>query len=956
MWHRRIIRVQYQDVICKGDPELVLPASQMIGGCVLEPSDTEDKKEAFGSCGKWSRLKILLALFMVTTTLFLGGGALAGAPSVPDTSREIRPTPLEYDDESLIAGNVVVTRAEIGEETSPSSIQEADRDFMRTTANPPLFNWSGVPQVHQELVATNTYTYQIAMSGTVDAENTLAHGRDWISLYQPNISLKVENVSQVMVANPKVIVNGKRNWDTVDNILNEILDDTMSNKEKALAIWYFVKEHFYHALPPEDWTEEVHNPVKFLNVYGYGFCGDVAFVTMALWERAGLPSRIWNLVGHTVPGVWYDGEYHMLDPDVDTFYLLPDNETIASVEQVGYDHYLAKRTHHYGRFVNGPLADLMLTDQNVASLYGHNDVAFYGLGYPDHTMGFTLRPHESLEWRWDNIGKYHDLVDDIAPPSFFSNGKMTYEPDLDDNVYREFLDTEQNIHSVADDGQLPKLHLGGNGESGQITLKVESPYAIVGGTVVGEFYRSSPEDMINIYVSFDHQAWQKVWSADQGGVFTHSEGLDGYIAPFSTTAKYAYWVKFEFESASSATSVGLNSLRLETDVQMAPLSLPALELGLNTVVYSDETAGPHQVRITHEWQESSPTRPPAPPTAPIYPADGDDVNSTRFTFAWPAAVDPDGDEIMDYQFVLSDRPDIAWPLSSNFDRVMPTPTFEIPYDGLFNHNKRYYWHVRARDIYGVWSDWSDTWSCTPHGPAAPIDLHFGDLYTLSWSPNPSGTVPLYYEIYGSNEKGFTPDDKEHVVLTNFIPPYQSVTTLVPSNLIATTSMTSFQVIQAVPEYPNQNSYYYRVVAVDANGVRSAPTLQVEVDEPFIYSVPITSTRVGQQYQYQFGIVHSIGDLDYESGHPIPYTSYVVSYSLPIAPDWMTIDERTGRVMGVPRLGEFDAAVQAVDSLNQMTHYQPFHVTVDKSLTFLPFVQVVVERKIFLPLVMIGGSQ
>jgi hypothetical protein len=106
------------------------------------------------------------------------------------------------------------------------------------------------------------------------------------------------------------------------------------------------------------------------------------------------------------------------------------------------------------------------------------------------------------------------------------------------------------------------------------------------------------------------------------GSFVYTATIDSHVGAPSDNATYAYWIKLEWKSDTSPTAVGMNSLRLETDVQMAPLSLPALELGPNTIVYTDQTAAPHQVRVTHEWKESAPTRPPAAPTAPLYPAEG----------------------------------------------------------------------------------------------------------------------------------------------------------------------------------------------------------------------------------------------------------------------------------------------------------------------------------------------
>jgi hypothetical protein len=134
--------------------------------------------------------------------------------------------------------------------------------------------------------------------------------------------------------------------------------------------------------------------------------------------------------------------------------------------------------------------------------------------------------------------------------------------------------------------------------------------------------------------------------------------------------------------------------------------------------------------------------------------------------------------------------------------------------------------------------------------------------------------------------------------------------------------------------------------VDGNGTRSAPTLQAAVEKQFVYSTPITKTWVGRPYRYQVGVVHSIEDLEYHSPSPVPYMTDVLHYSLPLAPEWMTIDGRRGLITGVPRLGTFDVVVQGVNSVNQAATYQSFQVAVDKGwVHYLPMVTVGQSRQV-----------
>src|SRR5262249_33636681 len=150
--------------------------------------------------------------------------------------------------------------------------------------------------------------------------------------------------------------------------------------------------------------------------------------------------------------------------------------------------------------------------------------------------------------------------------------------------------------------------------------------------------------------------------------------------------------------------------------------------GQNQFTYSDESPAGRRVRLTHEWVERSASVPPAAPSAPISPADRGDVEGTDVVFQWQPAADPDGDKIADYPFELSSRPDMKWPLSMSFAKLISRTSdagsarYALKTPGELNPDREYYWHVRAKDAQGVWGPWSNTWSFTPRGPAPPLNV------------------------------------------------------------------------------------------------------------------------------------------------------------------------------------------------------------------------------------------
>jgi hypothetical protein len=357
-------------------------------------------------------------------------------------------------------------------------------------------------------------------------------------------------------------------------------------------------------------------------------------------------------------------------------------------------------------------------------------------------------------------------------------------------------------------------------------------------------------------------------------------------------------------------------VNIKNDIQMAPLAMPSMTVGDNRFTYVEHTdqrsgrSASRHVRITHTWIERSKTRPPRAPASAVYPAKGGKSDGTDVVFQWKAATDPDGDAITDYHFQLSDRPDMRWPMSPNFDKYISktpdkgNPRYTLPRPGLLTHGKTYYWHVKAKDANGVWGPWSDTWSFTAEGPAYPINVaikHDGGtgIGTLTWSANPAGRAPAKYRVYGSDEKGFTVHDAPYEVKLGST---KELANPFPANFVAEVAGNSLDVVGVGNALPNANKAYYRVVAVDGNGKRSGDSDYVEAPRPFIYSAPVTRAPKGQPYRYQVKAIRSIGDFTRrDAAKPKPGAKFwkiePLKFSLTQKPSWMSINADTGLITG-----------------------------------------------------------
>jgi hypothetical protein len=727
------------------------------------------------------------------------------------------------------------------------------------------------PRQHVENATTGSHVYRIRVNGTVDGTNTrdpVGYG-NYDQTWESNLSVRMENVGDELVESPWITVNGKRSWRTIDGILGEILEEGMSDAEKARAIWEFARRHRYHFTTADD---EVKDTVKMLNMYGYTLCWDEAYTVANLWQAAGLEIRRGVPHGHCTTEVLYDGRYHLLDSDEHLLVLLRDNETIAGEEEIARDHDLMKRSHAYG--ILSP--ENRRTSEQAASVFVHTGPRTGGRPFVgDHRMEIDLRPGESLIWEWADRGKHHS-----RKPPRLCNGRLVYIPHLNPKFER-WAESTENLQP-GDAGLEP---LDPTRES-ILVYRLSSPYAMVGGS-------AKLEDAWSLEFSHDGEQWSAI---DAEG---EDRTLDSHL-PHNGPATYCCYLRLRGIGQSLAR------LEIDFDLQMAPLSLPALEVGDNEIRYADESPNSRQVLLTHSWLERDDSTPPPAPSHPLFPESGAPVDGTQFTFSWEAVPDA-----TDYHFRLGSTEEVKYVLSPTFEKLISkTPSagkaeWHIPCEGLLNPIQTYYWQIRPRNADGLWGAWSPVWSFIPQGPDVPLDLQLEIDWAerriaLNWRPNPKGSPVDHYEIYGSDERGFTASREPYAV---FMGRDREEETF-PANLLTTETGTSRIVV--APDIPEEfgNRAFYRIVAIDAQGRRSGPSDFVEAPRPFIHTLPPPSAVAGQTCTYQIKALHSIGDLSCVSDGPHRYFSAFrdgdeLRFLLDEAPSFIHLDEQTGLLTVTP---------------------------------------------------------
>ena len=826
---------------------------------------------------------------------------------------------------------------------------------------PPKAKWDSIKgdyeKKHEEIITSGSHTYRVKMAGKIDGVMTrmpISYGA-YYQGWQPNRFMRLENIGDTDVMNPWITVNGKRNWKTLNDIAEDAIGGYTTERGKARAIWEFQRNHRFHATT---WGKESNDAVKVYNIYGYTLCGNDAQVISDLWKAAGLRTRRGYPVGHVVAEAFYNGEYHLLDGDEHAIYLRRDNVTIASEAEVVRDHDLVKRTHTYGI----DRQDSRATDEFSASLYGYEGKRKGELGgRTKHTMAYILRPGESMEWRWDHIGKQYtagteapdrkwrkDGEGDLAvwgerAYENMRNGVMRYVPNLEDSIYRKGVESESNIAVVSEDGIRPAIHPFKTGQTARIIWRIASAYVIVGGKIQAFFHRAGAEDLLRIKLSRDGKKWDTLWTAQTTGDFCEEVVLDDKISPRGFP-QYEYFLQIEMAANMAKDDVGVDRIEFITDVQMSLLGLPELELGENQVRYTDETEEPRRVRIIHSWMERTAWSSPSTPH-PMVPSNGTTMEGTLVKFRWRPPDNSGSSEVEDYHFQLSSMQDMRWPLSPNFDKLISKTASRskaewiAPCIGLLNPDTDYYWRVRAKNANGVWGPWSEVSSFKCAAPGVPINVRAivdenAGTVVLTWEANPRGRRPVMFRIYGSNEKGFTVSDTEYMVVMGRgfckdmdefnskadIPSRNAVKT--PSNFMTATNEISLMVVGPELSLPNANRAFYRVVAVDENGNESGASDYADFPRPFIYSRLPKKVKAGTLLTHEPGLITSIGDLKCKQGYKAAFwDKEYLSFSLIRAPQWLKINPQTGKISGTAGmndLGKHEVILQVTNSKGSVT--------------------------------------
>ena len=631
----------------------------------------------------------------------------------------------------------------------------------------------------------------------MDGRNTLTKGYANRSAqkFQPMDSLVICNRGSATVKAPRLIVNSTGNWYSNETLLAEILADAASDREKALALWSFFVYNRDHYQSPVSGCH-ISNPLKCLTNFGYLSCGPMSLALTSAAELAGFDYIHWVLsfsgLTHHVPELFIDDDFAVIDVDAEVFYLDYDNQNLVGHKQLLNDHYLIYRTRHLGK--SRPCRG----SQEFARFYNDQNYSLIPPGCVYASMDYRLRPGESLRFDWTCRDRLLHMQDNPPEPYpwFIRNSRFSYRPPFDRCPFDALFNSSLNTVLAVD--SLGKAFLSTDSAAMCLTLEINSPFVILDSRLLLDLHRLAPQGSVRLQYSFHGDYWYPFLLPALPDSGFCSLDID-LTHLFDMRLALKYYLKIHLDSPA----LRLYDIRVDSRIQMTTRFMPELELGENKLYYTDSSVC-RNLEVNVYWRECDTNSPPDAVHSPLFPKHGTAVDGSVFTFRWTPAQDPDGDRITDYEFILSERPDMRYPLSPTFNAYTSVQDsglcqFHIPVPGLLNHEQTYFWRVRAVDEQGNWGKWSDTWEFTPHTVMVPRNVclfEYQDRMLLCWQPDSGGLIPDHYLIFADSiPHGFTPG---------------------PENCIAVTQSTELQL-------QNNTLLYYRVAAVSLSGKQGGPS-------------------------------------------------------------------------------------------------------------------------------------
>jgi hypothetical protein len=409
------------------------------------------------------------------------------------------------------------------------------------------------------------------------------------------------NEQVAVVCHVKVLSDKVPDMTSLETWKKAYIKDGMTDEQKAMAVWKTVRTYQHQEAPPNEYLQAedaVMDAIKLFNVYGYSLCSVASCEVESLARYAGLQARGRIINSHSVPEVFYDGAWHLLDSSLMCYFPKADGKA-ASVDEMmaGIKEWYEKNPGFKknnekllqfmrgGGWRKGPevLSRCPSYDDNgwfeaathgwysTMQEYDGSANGIYEYGYSQgYQVNIQLRPGERLTRNWGHKNLHINMKGGGGEP-----GCMKMETGKD------------SLRYTPKDGDLAP------GRVGNGTLEYDVPAALLKDAAKsGAFTVRMPSS----YVYLSGKATFKS-SGSVTATLSDNNGLDWKDVPVSGSEIDLTPFVFNRYDYRLTLKGAVDSLRIVHDIQHSQRPLPALDAGKNAISFS---AGPAEGTVTVE--------------------------------------------------------------------------------------------------------------------------------------------------------------------------------------------------------------------------------------------------------------------------------------------------------------------------------------------------------------------
>ncbi len=443
-------------------------------------------------------------------------------------------------------------------------------------------------------------------------------------------------LAKAEVCNLKVLSDASPDYTDMPSMIHSITGKWPTVPEKLYAMFWWNHVARRQVPPMYQHGLEVTDPIRQFNDYGYTQCSTISGINCGIWHNMGFPVKYWDIAGHTVPEVQYDGHWHMYDDSMCNIYFTCDGQRVAGIEDIRQElgcpasggkvekyhlvlyHPLSATNTGVTGFATGAEACRSLSD--LAGCFRNGGWVWWMNGWDTgHRYILNLKSNEiytryytrldapdpkvaAAPNVWKNDPRF--FVPNPATPSkdqpdpeafvgarhIRGTGQWDYQPSLSASDAKDYYSLT-NVAIEQPSGLRPERA----GRLAEAVFKVQGANVIASQEIDASLVRRSVDDQASIAVSTDAGGhWNTVWTASATGRIPAKLTLIKEV-----NGAYEVLVRIRMTAKANASDLVLNRLHLRTFTQVNSKTQPRLNIGRNTIYVG---AG-EQTESTVLWPE-----------------------------------------------------------------------------------------------------------------------------------------------------------------------------------------------------------------------------------------------------------------------------------------------------------------------------------------------------------------